>query len=86
VNIERGLAVFEENNPYELLMRCVDIINEHSEMFGVLGKEMNRQEQILQELVKQNQLLLKNIRVMNAHIKIINQRLANLEGQKQNEN
>jgi hypothetical protein len=86
VNIERGLAVFEENNPYDLLMRCVDIINEHSEMFGVLGKEMNRQEQILQELVKQNQLLLKNIRVMNAHIKIINQRLANLEGQKQNEN
>jgi cell division FtsZ-interacting protein ZapD len=86
VNIERGLAVFEENNPYDLLMRCVDIINEHSEMFSVLGKEMNRQEQILQELVKQNQLLLKNIRVMNAHIKIINQRLANLEGQKQNEN
>ena len=78
--------MFEENNPYDLLMRCVDIINEHSEMFSVLGKEMNRQEQILQELVKQNQLLLKNIRVMNAHIKIINQRLANLEGQKQNEN
>jgi uncharacterized coiled-coil protein SlyX len=78
---EKGLAVFEENNPYNLLMKCVDVINEHTEMINDLGEEIIQQERILAELVKQNTQMLKNLKTMNAHIKLINQRLSNLESQ-----
>jgi len=72
--------VFEKNNPYDLLMTAIEIVNEHTLVFETVGIEMDRQERLLEELVKQNQMLLKNIKVMNQHVKLINQRLAHLEG------
>jgi hypothetical protein len=73
------MDVFEENNPYELLMRCVEMINEHTAVIDAVGEEIIRQEEILAELVKQNSIMVKNQKIMNQHIKLINQRLANIE-------
>jgi hypothetical protein len=80
VNLERGLAVFEKNNPYDVLMKTVEIVAEHGDLFAMLGDEINRQDSLMAELVNQHHLLLQNIRVMNESIKLINVRLAQLEG------
>lgn len=77
--------MFEKNNPYELLMDAVDMINEHTEMFDALGTEMNKQEQLLAELIKQNQLFLRQIKLINQHMRSINARLQNLENNKDTE-
>lgn len=72
--------MFEDNNPYDLLMSCVRIINQHGEMFGLLGKEMEKSDEILLELSDQMSQLTQQIRVMNQQLKLINSRIAALEG------
>jgi hypothetical protein len=85
VREESKSAVYENDTPYDVLMKMVDIVNEHTEIFDLVHSEITEQDKITAELVKQNQMLLKNIQVLSNHIKLINQRLAHLEG-KANEN
>jgi mevalonate kinase len=84
-NIEEGITVFEKPDPWELLTDSVDMINEHSESIHQMEQYVELQKKMLDEILRQNQMLVKNIKVMNQTIKLINQRLANLEG-KNNEN
>ena len=75
----------DEDTPWDTLLRCVEIINEHTMIIKVIGDELNKQERILNELLKQNQMLVKNSKIMNQNIKLINQRLSNLEKQNDTE-
>jgi mevalonate kinase len=77
--------MIEQPDPWDLLLQCISAINTHSEQFQQTEGQMEHSKKVLSELLKQNQMLLKNIRVMNQSIKLINQRLSNLEKQNDTE-
>jgi mevalonate kinase len=79
VSTEKGTQVLEKPDPWELLVDAVEMINEHSETIHIMTNDAELQKKMLSEILRQNQMLVKNIKVMNQTIKLINQRLANLE-------
>lgn len=66
-------------------MQCVDVINHHAEVLEGIGKELGHQEQLLDELVKQHQQLIKNQTRLTNNLRLVHQRLATLEGRNDTE-
>lgn len=71
--------MISDPDPWDLLVQCIETVNDHTAMFQRAGDIMESNKKTSKELFKQNQMLLKNIKVLNQSIKLINQRLCQLE-------